>query len=136
MKITPITSGNFLKLCGNKAYRGVPFHRVIKNFMIQGGDTTNHDGSGGVSSYGGNFKDENFIMKHTKYSISMANSGPNTNGSQFFITTKNTEWLDGKHVVFGKVIKGFDVIDNIELVRTNKENVPLTPIIIVDCGKL
>ena len=100
----PITAGNFLSLVGEGFYDGLHIHRVIKDFMIQGGDFTNGDGTGGESIYGEKFADENFKLKHTERGLlSMANSGPNTNGSQFFITTTETPHLDGKHVVFGKV---------------------------------
>ena len=133
-KIVPKTSKNFLVLCEKKAYVNSPFHRVIKDFMIQGGDFTNYDGTGGISIYGNKFNDENFTLKNNRGTISMANSGPNSNGSQFFISTKDNNFLDGKHVVFGKVIKGMDLVDYIENVETNENNKPLSEILIVDSG--
>ena len=133
-KITPKTSKNFSVLCEKKAYVNSPFHRVIKDFMIQGGDFTNYDGTGGISIYGNKFNDENFTLKNDRGTISMANSGPNTNGSQFFISTKDNNFLDGKHVVFGKVIKGMDLVDYIENVETDENNKPLNEILIVDSG--
>ena len=131
----PKTCKNFRDIAFNgingKTYTNSTFHRVIKNFMLQGGDIINGNGTGSISIYGDTFKDENFIFKHNKPGLlSMANSGPNTNGSQFFITTVPTPHLDGKHVVFGEVIKGLEFIKNLENTDTDNNDTPLHSITI------
>merc|ERR1712241_1427434 len=142
----PKTVKNFSTLCDGSAgvgnagkplhFQGSDFHRIIPGFMAQGGDFTAGNGTGGESIYGNKFADENFTLKHSKpHLLSMANAGPNTNGSQFFITFKETPWLDGRHTVFGEVLDGFNVVDKLETIgsgsgKTSKE------IKIADSGKI
>ncbi|CAL1527988.1 unnamed protein product [Lymnaea stagnalis] len=136
----PKTTQNFKALCtGEKGFgfKNSKFHRIIPGFMCQGGDFTRGDGTGGKSIYGEKFADENFTRKHVKEGLlSMANAGPNTNGSQFFITTAKTSWLDNKHVVFGEVISGYnEVVKKMESYGSQSGK-PSKPVIIADCGVL
>ncbi|CAH7687579.1 peptidyl-prolyl cis-trans isomerase [Phakopsora pachyrhizi] len=137
--VVPKTTENFRQLClrpPGQGYKNSFFHRIIPQFMLQGGDFTAGNGTGGVSIYGEKFADENFSLKHTKPGLlSMANAGPNTNGSQFFITTVKTEWLDGKHVVFGEVVEGMELVKEIEKLGSSSGK-PLKKVQIAGSGTL
>ena len=144
-KDVPRTAHNFKAICHDNltsktsgkplSYTGSSFHRIIPNFMIQGGDFTNHNGTGGESVYGAKFEDENFDVKHDIGVLSMANAGPNTNGSQFFITTAQTGWLDGRHTVFGRVLSGMDTVKTVEKVGT-RSGKPSAKVVIEVCEEV
>ncbi|XP_060083855.1 peptidyl-prolyl cis-trans isomerase H-like [Ylistrum balloti] len=143
--VVPRTAENFRQLCTGEyrrdgvpiGYKGCIFHRIIKDFMVQGGDFVNQDGTGVCSTYGGTFADENFKISHSGPGIlAMANSGKDSNGCQFFITCATCDFLDNKHVVFGKVIDGLLVLRKIENVPTGPNNKPKIPVIISECGEM
>ncbi|KAI9337361.1 cyclophilin-like domain-containing protein [Zopfochytrium polystomum] len=143
--VVPKTAENFRQLCtGEYKRNGVPqgykncqFHRIIKDFMVQGGDFLKGDGTGSMSIFGDKFEDENFQLKHSSPGLlSMANSGPNTNGCQFFITCAKTDFLDGKHVVFGRLIDGLLTLRKMENVPTGPNNRPKVPVTIIECGEM
>eukprot|EP00033_Pygsuia_biforma_P001814 GCRY01002028.1.p1 GENE.GCRY01002028.1~~GCRY01002028.1.p1 ORF type:complete len:172 (+),score=21.07 GCRY01002028.1:78-593(+) len=141
----PKTAENFRQLCTGEhkvnghpvGYKGVSFHRIMKGFMLQGGDFIKGDGKGSFSIYGQTFPDENFSLQHTNAGLlSMANCGPDTNGCQFFITCAACDWLDGKHVVFGKVIEGMLTVRKMEAVSVGPNNKPRLAVVVTECGEM
>ncbi|CRK93634.1 CLUMA_CG007164, isoform A [Clunio marinus] len=137
----PKTVKNFREICLNGidglSYNGTRFHRIIRRFMIQGGDILNGNGTGSTSIYGDYFEDESLTINHTIGGfLGMANQGPDTNGCQFYITTVATSWLDGKHTVFGKVTNGQDVVHKIERVKTTTDDEPVSSVILSECGEI
>ena len=142
-KAVPLTAENFRVICTGERghadlhYKGGIFHRIIKGFMAQGGDTTNRNGTGGISIYGEKFDDEQIWYPHTHAGVlSMANAGPNTNGSQFFICFGPTPHLNEKHTIFGRVIDGWDVVEAMQKNPTGANDLPIKPVTVVDCGEL
>jgi peptidyl-prolyl isomerase H (cyclophilin H) len=143
--LLPKTSENFRQFCTGEfkrngipqGYKNAPFHRIIKDFMVQGGDFLRGDGSGAISIYGDTFADEGFFINHSEPGLlSMANSGSNSNGCQFFITCAPCDFLDGKHVVFGRIIEGVNVMRQIEDVPVGQQNGPKFPVLISECGQM
>lgn len=143
--LVPKTAENFRQFCTGEfkrnsipqGYKNATFHRIIKDFMLQGGDFMRGDGTGSISIYGDTFSDEGFPMNHYGPGlVSMANSGPNTNGSQFFITCAPCDFLDGKHVVFGRVVEGLSVVRRIEETPVGQQNRPKLPVVITECGQM
>lgn len=143
--LVPKTAENFRQFCTGEfkrngvpqGYKNTTFHRIIKDFMVQGGDFMRGDGTGSISIYGDKFPDEGFLMNHSGAGlVSMANSGPNSNGSQFFITCAPCDFLDGKHVVFGRVIEGLSVVRRIEETPVGQQNRPKLPVVITECGQM
>lgn len=143
--LVPKTAENFRQFCTGEfkrngvpqGYKNATFHRIIKDFMIQGGDFMRNDGTGSISIYGDQFADEGFFMNHSGPGlVSMANSGPNTNGSQFFITCAPCDFLDGKHVVFGRVIEGLTVVRRVEETPVGQQNRPKLLVSITECGQM
>jgi len=143
--IVPKTAENFRQFCTGEhrvknqplGYKNCTFHRVMKDFMVQSGDFIKGDGTGKICIYGTSFNDEGFQLKHTGPGLlSMANSGPNSNGSQFFITCGAAEWLDNKHVVFGQVIEGMKIVRMVENVPVDSNSKPTMPCLITECGQL